>query len=463
MPTTTTTNPLTESSPLPAPLPAPLRPAPEGSSASTRPPASRRRRGWRALAAVAALGGVAAVVLGVLGSRRQEAAGAVPTSAAPSPSPPSPSDRAGATTAAGRGDSSDPTPVVDPSPVALAAATRAHNAITLTRVHESRLAGDIQLTGSVSYDADHLAMVGPLVAGRVARLDTQVGARVRRGQVLAEIESVDVGQARAELISAGARLGAATSNLERERELAEKKISSSREREVAEAQWAIERAAVRAARERLRAIGLSDTDIQAVETRDEDAPTGGRVPIRSPIEGTIIERLVTLGEAVQSASDAFKVADLRRVWVQLDLYEKDLARVRVSLPVEIRTDAYPGEIFQGRVAYVAPVIDEATRTAKVRVEIDNRQDKLHIGQLVSAKLSGRAQVGDAAVLVIPRSAVQRLDGKPLVFVKVAAGFERAFVELGAAGDDWIEVRRGLSKDQEIAADGGFLLKSELLR
>jgi cobalt-zinc-cadmium efflux system membrane fusion protein len=330
-------------------------------------------------------------------------------------------------------------------------------------VRASRLAGDIQLTGSVSYDADHFAMVGPLVAGRVARLDTQVGARVRRGQVLAEIESVDVGQARAELISAGARLGAATSNLKRERELAEKKISSSREREVAEAQWAIERAAVRAARERLRAIGLSDTDIQAVETRDEDAPTGGRVPIRSPIEGTIIERLVTLGEAVQSASDAFKVADLRRVWVQLDLYEKDLARVRVSLPVEIRTDAYPGEIFQGRVAYVAPVIDEATRTAKVRVEIDNRQDKLHIGQLVSAKLSGRAQVGDAAVLVIPRSAVQRLDGKPLVFVKVAAGFERAFVELGAAGDDWVEVRRGLAKDQEIAADGGFLLKSELLR
>jgi cobalt-zinc-cadmium efflux system membrane fusion protein len=353
--------------------------------------------------------------------------------------------------------------VADSSPVALASAARAHNAVTLTRVRESRLAGDIQLTGSVSYDADHFAMVGPLVAGRVARLDTQVGARVRRGQVLAEIESVDVGQARAELISAGARLGAATSNLKRERELAEKKISSSREREVAEAQWAIERAAVRAARERLRAIGLSDTDIQAVETRDEDAPTGGRVPIRSPIEGTIIERLVTLGEAVQSASDAFKVADLRRVWVQLDLYEKDLARVRVSLPVEIRTDAYPGEIFQGRVAYVAPVIDEATRTAKVRVEIDNRQDKLHIGQLVSAKLSGRAQVGDAAVLVIPRSAVQRLDGKPLVFVKVAAGFERAFVELGAAGDDWIEVRRGLAKDQEIAADGGFLLKSELLR
>jgi cobalt-zinc-cadmium efflux system membrane fusion protein len=115
------------------------------------------------------------------------------------------------------------------------------------------------------------------------------------------------------------------------------------------------------------------------------------------------------------------------------------------------------------VAYVAPVIDEATRTAKVRVEIDNRQDKLHIGQLVSAKLLGQSQASDASVLVIPRTAVQRLDGKPLVFVKVAAGFERAFVELGAAGDDWIEVRRGLTKGQEIAADGGFLLKSELLR
>jgi cobalt-zinc-cadmium efflux system membrane fusion protein len=120
-------------------------------------------------------------------------------------------------------------------------------------------------------------------------------------------------------------------------------------------------------------------------------------------------------------------------------------------------------VFQGHVAYVAPVVDEATRTAKVRVELDNREGKLHIGQLISARLVGSPERASPPVLAIPRSAVQRLDGRPLVFVKSGHGFERQFVELGVFGGELVEIRRGLKLGQELAADGGFLLKSELLR
>jgi cobalt-zinc-cadmium efflux system membrane fusion protein len=362
------------------------------------------------------------------------------------------------TPAGGVAKPDDHTPPPSPT-VALQHAALALNAIQVLPVREARLAGDMQVTGNVSYDADHFAIVGPLVAGRVSRLAVGVGSPVRRGQVMAEIESVDVGQARGELISAKARLAAAESNLRRERDLAEKKISSSREREVAEAQWGAERATVRAAHERLRAIGLTEADIEAIDEQG----SGGRVHIRAPIDGTVMDRFVTLGQAIQPASDAFKVADLRRVWVQLDLYEKDLAHVRMGLAVEARTEAYPGSLFKGRVAYVAPVVDEATRTAKVRVELDNRDGKLHIGQLISARLIGSPDAATSAVLAIPRSAVQRLDGKPLVFVKTTHGFERRFVELGAFGGELVEIRQGLKLGQEIAADGGFLLKSELLR
>jgi cobalt-zinc-cadmium efflux system membrane fusion protein len=337
----------------------------------------------------------------------------------------------------------------------------ANNPVKTVTAEMVRLAGDIQVVGNVSFDADHFAVVGPLVAGRMTRLVVGVGAKVARGQIMAEIESADVGEARGALISARARCAAAEANVRRERELADKRISSAREREVAEAQWAGELATMRAAEERLRAYGLGDADLRAVETK----AAGGRVAMRAPIDGTVIERLVTLGEAVERAASAFKIANLSRVWILLELYEKDLARVRVGQAVEASTEPYPGEIFPGRVAYVAPVIDQATRTAKVRVEIENTQGKLHIGQLVNARMVGNSGLMAAPVLTVPRGSIQRVDGKPLVFVKVkgAEHYERRAVELGVSGGDLVEIRSGLRAGEDLASDGAFLLKSEMLR
>jgi cobalt-zinc-cadmium efflux system membrane fusion protein len=370
---------------------------------------------------------------------------------------------AGPATRAAVAQTAPPANMANPNgAVALSAQATAKNPIKTVAASMGRLAGDVQVIGNVSYDADHFAIVGPLVSGRITRLNAGVGTTVARGQVIAEIESVDVGDARAALISAQARLAAADANLRRERELADKRISSAREREIAEAQWASERAALRAAHERLRAIGLTNADIRELEDK-ESTVQGGRVPIRAPIAGTVIERLVTLGEAVEHASDAFKIADLSRVWVLLDLYEKDLARVHVGQALEVRTETYPGEIFRGRVAYVVPVIDMATRTAKVRVEIDNRVGKLRLGQLVNAKLIGTAEATAAPVLTVPRGAVQSIDGKPLVFLKVKNGFERRAIETGVSGGDLVEVRSGLNAGDEVASEGGFLIKSELLR
>jgi membrane fusion protein, heavy metal efflux system len=338
----------------------------------------------------------------------------------------------------------------------------AENPVTTAPVGMVKLAGDIQLVGTVSYDQDHLALVGPLVAGRVTRLAVGVGDRVRRGQLLAEIESAEAGQARADLISARARAAATKMNLHRETELAERRISSAREKEVAEAQWITERAAERAATERLRALGLSNADIAAGDNLDQ----GGRLPMRAPIDGVILERAVTLGQAVERATDAFKIADIGHVWVNLDLYEKDLPRVHVGAQVEIRADAYPSDVFKGRVAYVVPVVDEGTRTAKVRIELPNPSGKLNFGQLVTARLVGDPANVAVAVLAVPRAAIQRVDGRAVVFIKdqgQGAGFERRVVELGVSTGDQVEIRRGVKEGELVASDGAFLLKSELLR
>jgi len=189
--------------------------------------------------------------------------------------------------------------------LSLSPAARARNPVKVAPAELIKLAGDIQVVGTVTFHEDHYAVVGPLVTGRISKLVAGVGDKVRRGQVIAEIESSEVGQARADYVSAKARSGAADANLRRETDLAEKKISSVREREQAHAQSVTEEAGVRAAVMRLRAIGLTPGDISEAEKHD----LGGRVQIRSPISGTVIERKVTLGQAVERSTDAFKIAD----------------------------------------------------------------------------------------------------------------------------------------------------------
>jgi cobalt-zinc-cadmium efflux system membrane fusion protein len=346
-----------------------------------------------------------------------------------------------------------------PKDLALPPAAREKNPVKVAPAQLTKIAGDIQVVGTVTFHEDHFALVGPLVAGRISRLAAGVGDHVKSGQVIAEIESSEVGQARADLVSAKARYVAAEANLRRENDLAEKKISSTRERELAHAQWVTEQAGVRAATMRLRAIGLSPSDIEGLEKKD----LGGRVPIRAPISGTVIERKVTLGQAVERATDAFKIADTSHVWVTLDLYEKDLFRVRVDQEVEMRTDARPGEVFVGRVAFIVPVIDTATRTAKVRLEFPNPKGALQSGQLVTARVLADQKRDTPEVLAVPRSAVEQVEGKTVVFVQHGESFQRRNVLTGSSGGDRVEIRKGLSPGELVAVEGAFLLKSELLR
>jgi cobalt-zinc-cadmium efflux system membrane fusion protein len=414
--------------------------APDGAGAAETA-AKPRTAGRVRTRVLLAAGGVVVLGLGFLALR-----GRAEPAPPPAPGPTAPGAAAALAT-------------TGPAALQLRPAARARNPVRVARAEMMRLGGDVQVVGAVAFHEDRLAVVGPLVAGRIARLLVGVGDKVRQGQLLAEIESSEVGQARADLVAAQARYAAADANLRRESDLADKKISSSRERELAHAQWVTERAGVRAATMRLRAIGFSPKDIDELETHDP----GGRLPIRAPIAGTVIQRLVTLGQAVERATDAFRIADTAKVWVSLDIYEKDLPRVSVGQEVEIRTDARPSEALVGKVAFIVPVIDEATRTAKVRLELANRSGALSAGQLVTARiLAGPAQA-TREVLSVPRSAIEQVEGKTVVFVQKGDGFERRNVQIGASGGDRVEVRSGLGPGEAVAVEGAFLLKSELLR
>ncbi|HVU01597.1 MAG TPA: efflux RND transporter periplasmic adaptor subunit [Polyangiaceae bacterium] len=345
--------------------------------------------------------------------------------------------------------------------VVLSPAALKKNPITTTGVVETKIAPDLQVVGSVTYDQDHFAVVGPLVPGRVVALKAAVGDPVKAGQVLAIVESAEVGEAQADLLSARARAGAAEKNALREEELAKRKISSEREREVAEAQAASESAEVRAAVERLRAFGVGTVDVEALQSGKGGG--AGRVPLRAPIDGTVVSRKVTLGQAVERATDAFEVANLGKLWVLLDLYEKDLRNVHVGQDVELRSDGAPGEVFRARVGYVNPLIDERTRTAGVRIEIEHFDGRLRPGQFVTARLVGDQRHAPDDVLAVPRKAVQSVDGKSILFRRAGAGFEAVPVEIGASSGELVEIRSGVVAGDEVAVEGAFLLKSELLR
>jgi len=131
--------------------------------------------------------------------------------------------------------------------------------------------------------------------------------------------------------------------------------------------------------------------------------------------------------------------------------------------IELLTESRPGETFRGRVGFIVPVVDPATRTAKVRLEFPNPNGALQAGQLVTAKIRGEPGRGAPEVLAVPRSAVEQVDGKTVVFVENSGGFERRNVLTGRSGGDHVEIREGLNPGERIAVEGAFLLKSELLR
>src|SRR4051812_47159094 len=220
---------------------------------------------------------------------------------------------------------------------------------------EGSLKPMINVTGTVTFDPERVAAVGSRISGRVSRLYKIEGDEVKAGDLLAEIESADLGQAQASVLAARAHAEAATTNEKREAELAEAKISAHRDAELAKAQAVSARADLAAAEQRVHALGGTT-----------DGPTG-ILRLLTPIAGRVIERHVTRGQSVEATLTAFRVADLSRVWVELAVFEGQLSAVHQGDKVDLVSATAGDTKVSGSVAYVGDVIDLETRTAAVRV------------------------------------------------------------------------------------------------
>lgn len=307
--------------------------------------------------------------------------------------------------------------------------------------------------GTITYDANHVATISSRAEGRVLAVRADLGQQVAAGAVLALVESSEVGQTRGDLERARASVDVARRNYEREQRLFEQSITSQKELLEAEGAFRLARADYNSAVARLRAVGAG-------------AGGGATFGLVTPISGTVIERNAGPGQVVGPSTNLFVVAELRHVWITVDVYEADLSRVRQGAAVVVTPAAFAGQTFPGRVTYAGGVVDPASRTFKVRVELENPGQRLRPGMFAQVRIStppGAATAGGA--LAIPEVAVQEINGKQVVFVAQSPGrFVAREVTLGARSvGGFVAVTAGIRAGERIVSRGAFQLKAEMMK
>lgn len=317
-----------------------------------------------------------------------------------------------------------------------------------TQLAESRPAGDtVTALGELRVNEDAYAEIGTPVPARVVRVLAAPGELVKEGQILAELESPEVGRARALLRSSEARVTHAEQTALRRRGLAEDQIVSARELQAAEAELAQARAEHRAAREMLDAIG-------------GQVGSGSRFSLKTPVAGTVIDRAALRGRMVDSAQPLFVVGDLRRLWLIVHAFERDALRMRTGTTARVTFPALPGQPTSGTVTTIGSRVDPASRSVDVRIELDNPTGVLRPGMSATALVP----VGDGAETVVA-VAVEALQRQPQGWCVFLPTDEEGVFEIRPVGrgrdlGGEVEVLSGLAAGERVVVDGAFLLKAE---
>ena len=323
-----------------------------------------------------------------------------------------------------------------------------------TRAVESRTGGDlVMLLGELAVDQRAYAEVGTPVAARVTRLPVNAGDAVRSGQTLAELTSPELARARAEYLSASARLKLAESALERKRGLAAEKIAPLREVQEAESAVGEARAALRASRASIGAFGVDPP------RDDGEGATSSVFVLRSPVSGSVIERTAVIGQMLDPSAPAFRIGNLSTLWLTVHAFERDAVRIRQGVTARLSFPALPGQDFAGAVTMVGRQVERESRTVPVRIDVKNRNNLLRPGMSATATLP----VGEsgAAILTVPVASVQRVRNEWCVFLpKDASHFEIRRIGRGRDLAGEVEVLSGLRAGETIIVDGAFLLKAQ---
>jgi len=300
-----------------------------------------------------------------------------------------------------------------------------------------------RLLGRLDYDETRVKTVTAWTAGRIDRLRVATtGQRIRRGQVVATLFSPELYAAQSDLIQAARQLDRLTGGSAMAKQAAA--------------------AALESARQRLRLLGVTDKEIGTMEEATRPAR---QASIRSQFAGTVIERLVDEGSYVAAGSGLYRVADLSRLWVQLDAYESDLPFLRAGQPVTLDVTALPGKSFTGKITFIDPVIHPRKRTLRVRVEVENPDGELRPGMFAEAVVRGKPGGEAAEGILIPETAPLFTGRRSVVYVEVSGAtrptYEAREVVLGPKAGSHYPVVSGLRANERVVVNGAFAIDADL--
>jgi cobalt-zinc-cadmium efflux system membrane fusion protein len=359
------------------------------------------------------------------------------------------------------------------SPSAATSESAQSHGIESETVVPQSIEGTIVATGKILVPEDRMANIGPVHEGRLMRLYAGQGSIVRKGQKLADLESADIDQAEADYLKAladfeNARRTSladvkfAQATYDRTKMLYEKSITAGKNVEAADHDLemakasaasvvAQTRAALTSARRHLLILGLKDSEIDALANKSSLAAV---FSLTSPISGIVIERNGTIGATVGSDANVFKIIDASRVWIDANVFEKDLERVRRSQEVKVSVPAFPGATFSGRVILVSSIVDPETRSVKVRTEVANPDGRLKPDMFANVQIITDLH---RTAISIPQSAVLDDGGKSVVFVSEGSGYVKRGVNLGIQGNGRVEIIEGLQAGDKVVVKGNYLL------
>jgi membrane fusion protein, heavy metal efflux system len=351
--------------------------------------------------------------------------------------------------------------------------------IRIGTVRKRKLVSEIMAPARVAFNSETTAVIGTPVQGRVVEVMVRAGDRVEQGAALLEIESTELGEVQSDYVqrqtavrTAQAAIRPLTEIFDRIKKLHDESkligITDVQERELdlrkAEGALATAQAAMTAAANKLHLLGMNDQAIYELLNSGKVTP---RYVVRSPLSGEVIERSVNLGELVKPEREKlFVVADTSTLWVWADVPEARVPEVAIGSTAEIVLTTGVEQKFSGVISHLAPSVDLETRSLRVRIDVKS-DPALRPGMFAEVKFNGKS-AGDTAeaMLIVPQSAIQTVEGNPAVFVPVAGeanSFQARRISVGACADGLACVISGLEEGEKIVAAGGAILKADLLK
>jgi cobalt-zinc-cadmium efflux system membrane fusion protein len=351
-------------------------------------------------------------------------------------------------------------PVVSEAPPAAGVVQLSDASVELVGIQTEKAKSEqckcvLKAMGKVLAPQPQTAIVSHAFPGRVARVHVKIGDWVDQGQPVIDLDSQDVGEAKSDFYKATANCELAKLSFEREERLSAGGIGVKKNLLAAEAEHKVAEVEVEAAHKRLHILGFTEDQVKEIAETHQINPT---ITLDAPIAGKVVAIEAVRGAMVDQSTEILTIIDPTLLWVDAQIYEKDLAKVRIGQGVEIEVPAYPAEIFPGKLSYVGDLVSEETRTVTVRAEVGNDDQRLKPGMFADVKILLN---GGEQMLVVPLAAVLEDGNEKILFVKENDRFARREIETGIVDGDHQQVVKGLQAGEEVVVRGNHELKSKL--